>query len=69
MLQPKNKITKGRLNKVADSLNTVGTQKVQAGVARTVGDKGNDNIARQLVESGNKDLAAAKKYKSVLGLK
>lgn len=58
-------ISVGKLKKVSDSLNTVGNQKVNAGVQRTV-KSGYDSTSKELVRSGKKDISNATRYSSII---
>lgn len=58
-------ISVGKLKKVSDSLNTVGSQKVNAGKQRTVS-KGYDSTSKELVRSGKKDISNATRYSNII---
>lgn len=63
--QSGSKISSTKLKKVADSLNTVGNQKVNAGIQRTI-KSGSDSVSRELVRSGKKDLSNSTRYNTIV---
>lgn len=58
------KISSTKLNKVADSLSNVGSQKVNAGIQRTM-KSGSDSVSKELVRSGKKDISNSDRYKKI----
>lgn len=62
--QSGSKVSVSKLRKVSDSLNYVGNQKLTAGMQRAV-KGGSDDISRELVRRGNKDISNANRYDSI----